>query len=463
VASATSTSSRAGVARSPVSPRAATIALVIVVVAAAVAGVARGGGADKAVWLFPLMAAGAAGMAWLAIQRFTLFVAAILVVRSSLDAFKLTQEGTGATDPAALVSLAFLGAGTIWYLAQPADSRPPPSPLVAPLALLVIAGAFSTIAATNPLPGIVDTVKLLTVVFILLVLNELLREERDVRLILFAVFLSALIPVAVGALQYVTGSGFHFSGGFARVRGTFNHPNPFAIYLTTLLIMGAAIFRYVRERFRVPLGLLLAGCGVMLVLTYTRSAWIATFAGLLVVGGLQGKRTIMLVGLTAVVVALFVPSVAARFADLDQTSTATGEAGNSLVWRFDYWQQAIELNRSPVLGIGLSAVRTEGSEEKAPHNDFIRVYVETGVLGLAAYLWFLARTAGVSIRGLRETEEGPFRGLVIGFTGVFVAFCILSIVSNVITQLVIFWYVAALAALAVAAPRIAPRTITVRA
>jgi hypothetical protein len=33
----------------------------------------------------------------------------------------------------------------------------------------------------------------------------------------------------------------------------------------------------------------------------------------------------------------------------------------------------------------------------------------------------------------------------------------------VITQLVIFWYVAALAALAVAAPRIAPRTITVRA
>jgi len=463
VSSATSTPTRAGAARTPVSPRAATIALVVVVVVAAVAGAARGAGADRAVWVIPLVAAGAAGMAWLAISRFTLFVAAILVIRSTLDAFKLTEGGTGATDPAALVSLAFLGAGTVWYLAQPADSRPKASPLVAPLALLAIVGALSTLAAANPGPGIVDAVKLLTVVFILLVLNELLRDDQDARLILFAVFLSALIPVAVGAVQYLTGSGFHFSGGFARVRGTFNHPNPFAIYLTTLLIMGGAIFRFVRQRFRVPFGLLLAACGVMLVLTYTRSAWIATVAGLLVVGGLQGKRTIMFVGLATVVVALFVPSVAARFADLEQTSTATGQAGNSLVWRFEYWKQAIELNRKPVLGIGLSAVRIEGSEEKAPHNDFIRVYVETGALGLAAYLWFLARAAGVALRGLRETEEGPFHGLVVGFTGVFVAFCILSIVSNVITQLVIFWYVAALAALAVAAPRIAPRTITVRA
>jgi O-antigen ligase len=108
-------------------------------------------------------------------------------------------------------------------------------------------------------------------------------------------------------------------------------------------------------------------------------------------------------------------------------------------------------------------VRIEGSEAKAPHNDFIRVYVETGFLGLAAYLWFLVRSAGVAIGGLRDTEPGPFRALVAGFTGVFVAFCILSLVSNVITQLVLFWYVAALAALAVAAPRIAPRTITVRA
>ena len=433
------------------------------IVAAALAGLARGGGASRAAWLFPLVAAGAAGMAWLAIERFSLFVASILVVRASLDAVKLSSGGTGATDPAALVSLAFLAAGTIWYLGQEAHDRPPPSPLVAPLAIFTIIGAFSTIAATNPGPGIVDTFKLATVVLIVLVLNELLRDEHTFRLILYAVFLSAAIPVAVGALQFLAGSGLHYSGGFARVHGTFNHPNPYAIYLTTLLIMGAAIFRYVRDRVRVPLALLLLACGVMLVLTYTRSAWIATVAGLLVVGGLQGKKAIMIVGLAAVAVALFVPSVAARFSDLDETSTATGQAGNSLVWRFEYWQQAIDLNHNPLLGIGLSAVRIEGSEEKAPHNDFIRVYVETGVLGLAAYLWFLARSAGITIRALGETEPGPYRGIVIGFAGVFAAFCILSLVSNVITQLAILWYVAALATLAVVAPRLAPKTITVRA
>lgn len=460
---AATSSPRAGAVRNPVSTRAIAVALIVVVVAAATAGLARGAGAGRAAWLLPLMAAGAAGMAWLAIERFSLFVAAILVIRSALDAMKLSEEGTGVTDPASLVSLAFLGAGMIWYLAQTRDDRQPASPLVAPLALLAIVGAFSTLAAANPAAGLVDTVKLMTVVVIILVLNDMVRTEREARIVLYAVFLSALAPLALAALQFVTGSGLHYSGGFGRVRGTFNHPNPLAIYLTMMIIMGVAIFGHVRARLRVPLFVVLAAAGVVLLLTYTRSAWIATFAGLLVVGGIKGKKVVAVVGLSCVLVALFVPAVAARFSDLETETTSTGAAGNSLVWRFEFWQQAVDLNRNPVLGIGLSAVRSQVEEAKSPHNDFIRVYVETGLLGLAAYLWFLLRAAGITLRGLRDTEPGPYRSLVVGFAGVFAAFCILSLVSNVITQLALLWYLAALAALATAAPRVAPRTITVRA
>ncbi|HEX6844273.1 MAG TPA: O-antigen ligase family protein, partial [Actinomycetota bacterium] len=179
--------------------------------------------------------------------------------------------------------------------------------------------------------------------------------------------------------------------------------------------------------------------------------------GLLALAALSGKKIVGFVAIGVVVAGLSIPTVAARFADLDDVATQSLAAGNSLVWRLEYWRQALTLSDDPLLGSGLSAVKTEGSEGKEPHNDFIRVFVETGILGFAAYLWFLWRGARVIRTGLRDTWEGLWRSVVIGFGGAFAAYVLLSLVSNVITQLVLLWYLGAFAALAVAAPRLAPR------
>jgi hypothetical protein len=88
------------------------------------------------------------------------------------------------------------------------------------------------------------------------------------------------------------------------------------------------------------------------------------------------------------------------------------------------------------------------------------VYVETGIAGLVAYLWLLVAAVNVAGTGLLEVHTSPYRGLVVGFAGVLTAFLILSLVSNVITQLVLLWYFATLASLATAAPRLAARDAT---
>jgi O-antigen ligase len=135
----------------------------------------------------------------------------------------------------------------------------------------------------------------------------------------------------------------------------------------------------------------------------------------------------------------------------------SGAAGNSLVWRFGYWRQALDLNNDPLLGNGLRSVRETTDIAKEPHNDFIRVFVETGAIGLLAYLWLVVTLWRTGKRAIRNTAEGTlFHGVTVGFFGCVVAFLLLSFVSNVITQLVIFWYFAAFAAAAVAAPRLAP-------
>jgi O-antigen ligase len=446
--------------RQPLPPRGLAIAIVVTVSAAVMAGLSRASGGSKADVVLPVVAALGAGLAWLAFTRFDLFLVAILAARASLDALKLGSAGTaggGAFDPAAMLSVAFLFAGLLWMAAQSREPLAPTSPIVKPMAALVLAGTVSVVVSPNVTGAAVDVLKLTTVVLILVVLNQLFANPRAVRLILGAVVISSLVPMALAAYQFVTNSGLHVSGAFSRVQGTFTHPNPFAIYLTLLIVMGSAVFRYVAGVRKLVLFLFLGGWIVCLLLTYTRSAWLATVAGVLTVGLYQGKKVIAVFGLVLIGLMFLVPSTAARFADLEREQTVSGAAGNSLVWRFGYWKQALDLNHDPLLGNGLRSVRETTDIEKEPHNDFIRVFVETGAIGLLAYVWLIVTMWRTGKRAIHNTAEGTlFRGLAVGFFGCVVSFLLLSIVSNVITQLVIFWYFATFAAAAVAAPRLAP-------
>jgi O-antigen ligase len=324
-----------------------------------------------------------------------------------------------------------------------------------PVAAFVVAGSLSILVTLDPLGAAQDVMRFATLVVIVLVVNQLLTSERELKRLLIAVYASLVVPALVAAYQLATGSGYHVSGSFSRVRGTFDHPNPFAIYLSMMMVMGVALLLQVR-RTSVKLLLLVtvSGCGALLILTYTRSAWIAATAGMLVVALYQGKRLLPIIGLAAVAVGMLVPSVATRFDDLSTETTATGAAGNSLVWRFEYWGQALELSDDPITGAGLRTVRAQTDVGKEPHNDFIRVYVETGLIGLSAYLWFLGSLVVMVRRSIRRTRRRLERGVAVGFAGCLVAFLILSVVSNVITQLVLLWYFLAFAVAAYAAPRL---------
>jgi O-antigen ligase len=354
------------------------------------------------------------------------------------------------------VSAVFVLVGGLWLLVQPKEMRAPRSQLVAPLAVLALVGAVSTASSANAAAGLVDAAKLITIAVMLAVLNQVFRSERDVRIVVGAAFVSACIPLGVAAFQYITDSGFLYSNSFARVRATFIHPNPFAIYLTLILVMGAALLRYLTVKLQIALVWLMAACGLALLATYTRSAWIATAIGIVIVTWFVSRRAVLWVLVIGVTLVLAVPDIGARFSDLEETTTMSGAAGNSLVWRFEYWGQALALNHDPLLGNGLAAVREQGSAEKEPHNDFIRVFVETGLLGTIAFAWFLFAASRVAVEGVRRTRDGYLRGVAVGFAGVVVAYVVLSLVSNVITQLVLLWYVGAFAAAAVAAPRLAP-------
>ncbi|MGH3601724.1 MAG: O-antigen ligase family protein [Pseudonocardiaceae bacterium] len=443
---------------------------VIVVMVAAGAGVVLGSLSSGTALMLPLVAVGGIALGTLALVRFEWFVLAVLFVRSALDSTKPSGSGSATTrglDPAAALAVLFMVVALVHFAASrrvrslestEAPGRPLPrirrSPIRRPLVAFMIAGLISVIGSAKPSISLYEVLRVTAVVAMLLVLERLLTDEGRIRRVLVAAFASAVIPILYAGIQAARHGGVSI-GGFSRIQGTFDHPNPFATYLTFVIIMGVALYKHLPSRTRFPMMLLVAGCSACLLLTYTRSAWIATIAGLLIVGLFQSPRLVGTLLVLILLVAIAVPSVSHRFSDLQGSTRVSGASANSLVWRFSYWKQVASLaDQTPVTGIGLKMIEERTDSAKNAHNDFLRVYVETGLLGLSAYVALLVGLARTARRALKTARPGLHRGIAVGFSACLAAFILLSVVSNVISQVVLLWYFVVFAAAAFAVTRI---------
>jgi len=390
------------------------------------------------------------GLLFLAANRFEIFVLTILLARASLDAAKI---GVGTIDATGALSVLFVVVAVVWLLAQRSDTAAEPSataPLMPPLVAFVAVAALGLFFSHDPLASAVEWVRLGTLVAIVAVLGRVLKDERTIKLCLLAVLGSAVVPVAIGALQAARGSGAITAAGLDRIRGTFQHSNPFASYLFLMITLAVAIFPHVERRWRFVLVPYVLACGGLLVLTYTRGAWVAMIVALIVIAILQDRRIFLFLFAVAIALAILVPSVGVRLSDLSQEEKATGAPGNSLVWRFEHWRDVLALQTNPLVGIGLKEVELRDVSNVPPHNDIVRVYVETGLAGLAAYIWLSVVLWIESVRTWRRAPPGLARGLAVASIASLAGVMMLSVAANVITQLVILWYFFAIVALAMA-------------
>ncbi len=418
----------------------------------------------------PLIAAVAVALGVLALTRFNVFVMVMLTIRASLDIAKLSGKAAGnvgtntatakGLDPTSLFAVLFLLAAVLWLAAQYRKQRGlPGSRMRLALVVFFLTGLVSTLGASNHQASAVEALRILAVVVMFVVLEQMMVDRKMMNRLLGAIFASAVLPVAVTLIGLLTGTARSESkGGFTRLSGTFTQSNDFAKYLMVIIIVGVAIYPYVAPRLRRWLAVLLAGCAVCMLLTLTITAMIGTVVGLVVVGLVQSKRLLGGLVLTCLAALLFMPQVLGRVTTATNVSTVQSVGGSdnsSLGWRFSYWSDVLPLaNANPVTGIGLNMTQYQTDAAKQPHNDFLRAYVETGILGFGAYLALLISMLGLGRRAVRTSYAGTLdRGVAVGFWGVGVAFVLVSMATNVISNVAVLWYVFAFAAAASAVVR----------
>jgi putative inorganic carbon (HCO3(-)) transporter len=154
-----------------------------------------------------------------------------------------------------------------------------------------------------------------------------------------------------------------------------------------------------------------------IVLAQSRSAWLAVLVMLVVAAlALPRWRTI-----TLVAGAFLVVGAAVAYAwplTPEERLVRAQTVGSSLTGRLDIWRQGIGLlGRAPLLGIGLNQftaavevpVTVPPTRHAHAHNFFLQTALDTGLLGLAAYLGVLIMTLRAAARTWRVSSGAAAR------------------------------------------------------
>jgi len=277
-----------------------------------------------------------------------------------------------------------------------------------------------------------------------MVVNHL--ENRDqMHRFLFCMFLTCFIVCLYGIFEIPVDGRVS-----APFEGETGEPNTFGGYLVFIGAVAAGMLDKIRSAgAKRALTVLILAILPPLLFTQSRSSYLAVVPVLLVLGYLSEKRMIVLIGilLALALSPIFLPSqVKDR---IMYTFTQPQESGQieiggikldtSTSARISSWKEAVkDWTHHPFLGYGVTGYPFMDAQ-------FPRVLVETGILGLAAFIYLLYSIFKIALSNLKVLKISGHKGLVIGFIAGFIGLLFHAVGANtfiIVRIMEPFWLVA---------------------
>lgn len=325
------------------------------------------------------------------------------------------------------------------------------NPLTLPILIYGVSIVPSLLNATRPLTSLFLLLNVVAFLIVLFVTVASVRSERSLRRVFMWFVGLVLINGLYQMFQLMTGVRRAF--GFAGIM--------YVDYAGLGISVLVAVSLLARGRQRMVSFLLAIFLAASLVVTQTRSIWIASVLTLMILmsflffhpslaGG--SRRRILALGLVG---ALFLggagfamialnPRIEQRAAELTDKSRfdvgEAGQVGSSLVSRALIWDTALNAFKAhPIAGIGIYAFSYSSQEYYkvprvlfdlyvagvSPHQTHLSVLTETGLFGAAGFIFFVVSALRFAFRAIRlsQNERGR-RYAVIG--SVAVVYCTVS-------------------------------------
>jgi O-antigen ligase len=183
------------------------------------------------------------------------------------------------------------------------------------------------------------------------------------------------------------------------------------------------------KRWKVKLaGYLLAAITILAAMyTFSRAGYLAILLGVLVLGILKDRKLLLVLGVFLLIWQSVVPAAVRE--RVNMTQNANGQLEASAQERVDLWENAEQaFLRSPLIGNGYATFQLgeHVANLKDTHNWYVKVLVETGLIGFIMALLLLLQMLALSYRLFKRASDPLYRGLGLGL---FLAVCA-CIVAN---------------------------------
>jgi putative inorganic carbon (HCO3(-)) transporter len=155
--------------------------------------------------------------------------------------------------------------------------------------------------------------------------------------------------------------------------------------------------------------------------TFSRGGYAAILFGVLVFGLIKDRKLLLLLGVFLLTWEAVVPTAVRQRVTMTQSSSGRLEA--SAQERVDLWTNAEEaFLHSPIVGTGFATFQLGEHVDNLgdTHNWYIKVLVETGIIGLIPVIFMLQQLLASSYRLFKRASDPLYRGLG---AGLFVAIC----------------------------------------
>ena len=115
---------------------------------------------------------------------------------------------------------------------------------------------------------------------------------------------------------------------------------------------------------------------------------------------------------------------------------------NSFYWRLEQWNYLLDAWRSQVwLGYGFKSAPLLSPLEAAPHNDYIRILVESGIVGYFSFIYLILIQFTKLFRVVRSQLSVPSqRGFCFSLAGLLVAILVGMLTENIWSHTTLFFY-----------------------
>ncbi len=304
------------------------------------------------------------------------------------------------------------------------------------LAIFMVLVILAEVFSISPSQSLESFIFYATCFLIVILIISSVKTPSDLNLLIVLMLVGVTITGLISIWQYMSGSikvnpsqtDINFSYGLKRIPSTFGNPNVYAIFL---IIMLPFFYSAVLNAKTLMRKLLLIAMAVpplvALVLTGTRSAWLAVIISLFIVVFFKNRKLIpvfLLLGLMSI--PLLPASITNRIMTLTNISNDTSTQYRLKIYESvmhvikDFWFSGLGLGSDVFQKAYNRYYKFTGQGVIAhAHNLYLQIWLEMGIMGLLSFVWFTLRMIKKSIKAIFSDADKAVKNILIaGLAGI---------------------------------------------